>query len=100
MGHPDRGTLQTKPGQDWVVKHLIGFLESKTKTPIHIGQFEFSYPLTVRLQDIAIGEANDPLATMQEAELSWAYISLLQGRLVFPALKASGINIFHLPRKE
>ncbi len=74
-------TLQTKQGQDWAVRHLIGFLENSTQTPIHIGEIEFSYPFTVHLQDISIGEATHPMATLQEVKLSWAYSSLLQGRL-------------------
>jgi translocation and assembly module TamB len=90
-------TLQTKSGQQWTFTQVKDYLERATQTQIQIKDFHFSFPLKLSLEDIVIWKNNHRVLTIQDLELSCTYSKLLQGRIIFSKLQASGVDIFHLP---
>lgn len=89
--------LQTKAGQQWTFIQVKEWIEHNTETQIQIKNFHFSFPLKLSLEEVFIQQDNHPILTIQNLELCCAYSKLLQGRLVFSHLHASGIDIFQIP---
>lgn len=90
-------TLQTEKGQQWAFAEVKNYVERTTQTQIQIKNFHFSFPLKLSLEDVIIKQDNHSVLAIQNLELSCTYSKLLQGRVIFSKLQASGIDIFQLP---
>lgn len=94
------GTLQTKTGQAWTFHYLIRYLEYQTHSKISIEHIHYSFPLTLRLENVLIAQEDRPLLKIQEIEMSCAHPLLFEGRLICSNLYASNIDILSLPHAQ
>lgn len=91
------GTLQTKQGQKWAFRQVTDYFERKTQKQIKIKNMTFSFPLQIHLEEIAILQEKQPILTIKNFSLTFAYTQLLQGRIVFSKVQAEDVDIFEIP---
>lgn len=92
------GLLQTEHGQRWALGNFKGYLERNTPISFEVGLVHFSFPLSLELKNVDLSYETRPFASIDRLNICCAYSHLLNGRLVFSKLEASGIRIHRLPK--
>lgn len=91
------GVLQTKKGQAWVFHHVTRYLEHQTDSQISIEHIHYSFPLSLRLENVTVARNNEPLLKVQDMEVVCMYPPLFEGRLICSKLYAAHIDVLALP---
>jgi autotransporter translocation and assembly factor TamB len=89
--------LQTEFGQNWTFKKVLRLIEQKTDTLIEVDHFSFSFPLTLKFENLVIHQNHDPLIQINRGEIKCPPLQLLDGRLIISLLELDGIEVFKLP---
>ncbi|MBA3721688.1 MAG: translocation/assembly module TamB [Parachlamydiaceae bacterium] len=96
------GTLQSEKGRQWVLGHIIHYVEKETGADVSVQKVDFILPLRLRLQKISVKKDGVPITFINNLDLDCSPTQLLNGRLIFSLIHAHGIKVldFHSLIKE
>lgn len=85
--------LQTQSGKNFVRKQVISFLETKIKTPFHIGKIDYALPKMLLLEDVWFkDQRNDTLLAAKKLKVNISMLKLINSHVDVQQLELVGVT--------